>query len=155
MNTVVNSTAVVATLLGAFECWQAVRPEPAPAAIVVSLKGRDQALIQLLKGARKSVYLRSEGLTIVPVGNELAQAIQRKAIVSVDLPLDAGLNPEGSKLPRLLMEMGAIVTFRSAPPENHRGTYVVVDGTRFLYSAAGLRLSPPGALVSYVVGSLH
>lgn len=144
-----------ATLLGAITTWQAVRSEPAPAELVVSHAGRDQAVIQLLQGAQKSVYLRTEGLALVPVGNELAQAVQRNAAVSVDLPLDAGLSPGGSRLPRMLMDLGANVTFRSDPSENYCGTYVVVDGTRFLYSATPLGLSTPGALVSYVAGPVR
>ena len=140
------------TLIGGIASWQAAQPEPAPAALVVSHAGRDQALIQLLQGARKSVYLRTESLELVPAGNELAQAVQRRAVVSVDLPLDAGLSPGASRLPRVLMDLGAIVTFRSDPSGNYRGTYVVVDGTHFLYSAAPLGLSPPGAFVSYVAG---
>jgi hypothetical protein len=143
---------LAATLLGGIVSWKAVRLQPAAVALIVSHTGRDQALIQLLQGARKSVYLRTEGLSLVPAGNELAQAVQRKAVVTVELPLDAGLSSGGSRLPRMLMDLGAIVTFRSDPSGNYRGTYVVVDGTRFLYSAAPLGLSPPGALVSYVAG---
>lgn len=143
---------LVATVLGCFASWKAVRPQLPPATLVVSHAGRDQALLLLIQGARKTVYVRTEGLALVPAGNELAQAIQRKALVTVELPLGAGLSPEGSNLPRMLMGLGAIVTFRSDPSGNYRGTYVVVDGNRFLYSAAPLELSPPGALVSYVAG---
>ena len=155
MNLGLGMGILTAALLGGIASWQAVQLEQPPAALVVSHAGRDQALIQLLQGARKSVYLRTEGLTLVPVGNELAQAVQRKASVTVDLPLDAGLSPGESRLPRMLMDLGAIVTFRSDPSGNHRGTYVVVDSTRFLYSAAPLGLSPPGALVSYVAGPVR
>jgi len=155
MNLGLGIGILAATLLGGIASWKAARPEPAPAALVVSHAGRDQALIQLLQGARKSVYLRTESLALVPVGNELAQAVQRNAAVSVDLPLDAGLSPRGSRLPRILMDLGAIVTFQSDPSGNYRGTYVVVDGSRFLYSAAPLGLSPPGALVSYVTGPVR
>jgi hypothetical protein len=143
---------LAATLIAGIAAWVADRPQPVPAALVVSHTGRDQALILLIQGARKSVYLRTKGLGLVPAGNELAQAIQRKAAVTVELPLDAGLSPGGSTLPRMLMDLGAVVTFRSDPSGNYRGTYVVVDGNRFLYSAAPLELSPPGALVSYVAG---
>jgi hypothetical protein len=146
---------LAATLLGGIASWQAVRPEPALASLVVSHAGRDQALIQLLQRARKSVYLRTEDLTLVPAGNELAQAIQRKVSVTVELPLDAGLSPVGSRLPRLLMGLGAVVSFRSDPAWNYRGTYLEIDGARFLYSASPLILNPPGALVSYVAGPIH
>jgi hypothetical protein len=50
------------------------------------------------------------------------------------------------------MDLGEVVTFKSDPALNYRGSYVVVDGHRFLYSAAPLGFSPPRALVSYVVG---
>ena len=91
-------------------------------------------------------------MTLTPVGNELAQAIQRKVPVTVELPLASGMNPVESRLPRLLMDLGAMVTFKSDPASNYRGSYVVVDGHQILYSAAPLGYSPPGALVSYVVG---
>ena len=98
--------------------------------------GRDQGLIQLLQGARKSIYLRTEGLTLVPAGNELAQAAQRQAAVTIELPLDTGFSSGGSRLPRMLMELGAVVSFRSDPAWNYRGTYLEIDGERFLYSAS-------------------
>jgi hypothetical protein len=146
---------LVATLLGGIASWQAARPQAAPAALVVSHAGRDQALIHLLQGARKSVYLRTEGLELVPAGNELAQAVQRNAAVKLELPLNAGLSPEGSQLPRMLMEVGAVVTFRSDQACNYRGTYLEIDGERFLYSASPLIVNSPGALVSYVAGPMH
>jgi hypothetical protein len=110
---------------------------------------------RLIQGARKSVYLRTEGLTLVPAANELAQAFQRKASVIVELPLDSGMSGEGSRIPRILMDLGAVVTFRRELSGNYRGTYVVVDGNCFLYSTAPLGLSQPGALVSYVAGSVR
>jgi hypothetical protein len=146
---------LVATLVGGIASWRALWPEPAPAALVISHAGRDQALVQLLQEARKSVYLRTEGLTLVPAGNELAQAVQRRAVVTVELPLVAGLGLEDSRLPRMLMELGAVVTFRSDPACNYRGTYLEIDGERFLYSASPLALNPPGALVSYVAGPIR
>ena len=145
---------LAATLIGGIASWQAIRPHSAPVGLVVSHTGRDQALIQFLQGARKSVYLRTEGLTLVPAGNELAQAVQRKATVTIELPLDAGLRSGGSQLPRLLMELGAVVTFRSDSACNYRGTYLEIDRERFLYSSSPLTLNPPGAQVSYVTGPI-
>jgi hypothetical protein len=122
--------------------------------LVVSQAGRDQAMLRLIREARTSVYLRTERLTLVPASNELVLAIQRKASVTVDLPLGPGCDAEGARLPRLLMEQGAVVTFRSDPGANDRGTFLVVDGNQFLYSATPLTLSMPGAQVSYVIGKL-
>ena len=84
---------LAATVHGGIASWNAVRPQAAPVALVVSHAGRGQALAQLLQGARNSVYLRTEFLALVPAGNELAQAIQRKAFVAVELPLEPGLSP--------------------------------------------------------------
>jgi hypothetical protein len=122
--------------------------------LIVSQAGRDQAILRLIHEARISVYLRTERLTLVPAGNELVQAIQRKASVTVDLPVESGCDAEAARLPGLLMEQGAVVSFRGDPVASNRGTFLVVDGTRFLYSAMPLALSMPGAQVSYVIGPL-
>ena len=58
-------------------------------------------------------------------------------------------------MPRILMDLGAVVAFKSDPAGNYRGTLLVVDDHQFLYSASPLTLSAPGALVSYVVGSVE
>jgi len=145
---------LAATVLGGLASWKTVRPLAAAAALVVSHAGRDQALIQVLQGARRSVYLRTEGLSLIPAGNEIAQAVQRKVAVTVELPMDAALSPGGSQLPQLLMALGAVVVFRSDPAGNYRGTYLEIDGDRFLYSASPLGLNPPGAMVSYVSGPI-
>ena len=145
--------AVLSLGAGSLTTWNAIKRGPSQAQAIVSQTGRDQALIRMLQGAKKSVYLRTEALALVPAGNELAQACQRSVAVTVELPLASGLIGEESRLPRILMDLGAVVTFKSDAVVNYRGTYVVVDGTRFLYSAAPLGLSPPGALVSYVAGA--
>jgi hypothetical protein len=137
---------------GGLTTWNTIKHTQTPAQTIVSQAGRDQVLIRMLQGAKKSVYLRTEALALVPAGNELAQACQRSVVVTVELPLASGLIGEESRLPRILMDLGAVVIFKSDAVANYRGTYVVVDGTRFLYSAAPLGLSPPGALVSYVAG---
>ena len=150
-------TALGAVLsLGAcgFTFWNAIRGRWSPAKTIVSDAGRDQAVIRMIQGARRGVYLRTESLALVPVGNELAQALQRKASVTMDLPLDAGLNSATSQLFRILMDLGAVVAFKSDAAGNYRGTFLVVDDREFLYSASPLTLSPPGAKVSYVVGPI-
>lgn len=133
--------------------WQGylVRPQQA-VALTVSQTGRDQAILGLIQQARTSVYLRTESLTLVPAGNELVQALQRNVAVTVDLPLKAGFNAENSRLPRLLMAQGAVVTFRGDPALDDRGTFLIMDGGRFLYSGSPLTLSVPGARVAYVAG---
>ena len=157
MNLRQSLTAVgVALSLGAgdFTSCDAIRGRWSPTRTVLSQAGRDQAVIQMLQGARRSVYLRTEALTLVPAGNELAQALQRTVSVSMELPLDASLNGAGSQLPRILMELGAVVAFKSDSTGNYRGALLVVDDRQFLYSALPLTLSPPGAMVSYVVGPI-
>jgi hypothetical protein len=92
---------------------------------------------------------------LVPAGNELAQALQRKVTVNMELPLDASLNAAESQLPRILMDLGAMVAFKSDAAGNYHGTLLVVDEQQFLYSASPLTLSAPGAMVSYVVGPIE
>jgi hypothetical protein len=158
MNLRHSLTAVGAALslgAGGFTFCDAMRGRWCPTRTVVSQAGRDQALIRMLQDARKSVCLRTEALALVPAGNELAQALQRKVTVTMELPLDASLNAAGSRLPRILMDLGAVVAFKSDATGNYRGTLLIVDDRQFLYSASPLTLSPPGALVSYVAGPVE
>jgi hypothetical protein len=155
MNLVRVGEYLAVGVLGGLGSWFAGRPRPVPVVVVMSHAGRDQAVTTLLQGARNNVHLRTEGLNLVPAVDELAQAIQRKVAVTVEMPLDVGLSVEGSRLPRMLMSLGAVVSFRSDPAGNYRGTYLEIDGKRFLYSASPLTLNLPGALVSYVVGPIQ
>jgi len=132
-----------------------VRGRRREARTVISQAGRDQAVIRLLQGARRCVYLRTEALALVPVGNELVQALQRQVSVTMELPLDAGLNSGRSQLPQILMDMGAVVEFRSDLVGNYRGTLLVVDEREFLYSATPLTFSIPGTMVSFVAGPIE
>ena len=158
MNLGHSVTAVGAMLslgVGGFTFCHSMRGRRSPIRTIVSQAGRDQALIRMLQGAQRSVYLRTEALALVPAGNELAQALQRKVTVNMELPIDASLNAADSQLPRILMDLGAVVAFKSDTVGNYRGTLLVVDEARFLYSASPLTLSPPGAMVSYVSGPVE
>jgi hypothetical protein len=73
----------------------------------------------------------------------------------MELPLDASLNGAGSHLPGILMDLGAVVAYKSDATERYRGTLLVVDDRQFLYSASPLTLSAPGAMVSYVMGPIE
>jgi len=119
-----NSLTAVGTALslgaGGLTFCHSMRERRAPARTVVSQAGRDQAVILMLLGTRRNVYLRTEALALVPVGNELAQALQRKVSVNIELPLDASLNAGGSQLPRILMDLGAVVAFKSDASGNYR-----------------------------------
>ena len=150
----VTGGALLSLGAGGISTWSAYRSAQVQARAQVSQAGRDHAMIRMLQGARTSVYLRTESLTLTPVGNELAQAVQRKVPVTVELPLASGMSQVDSRLPRLLMDLGAVVTFKSDSALNYRGSYVVVDGHQFLYSATPLGFSPTGALVSYVAGEV-
>ena len=154
-NSITAVGAVLSLGAGSFTFCTAMRGLRSPARIVISQVGRDLAVIRMLQGAQKSVYLRTESLTLVPAGNELAQALQRKISVSVELPLGASLNGSGSQLPRILMDLGAVVAFKSDATGNYRGTLMVVDDRQFMYSASPLTLSAPGAMVSYVKGPVE
>ena len=154
-HSLVGVGALLSLGAGSVTFCNAVRGRWSPARIVVSQAGRDQAVIRMLQGAMKSVYLRTETLALVPVGNELAQALQRKVAVNVELPLNASLNAADSQLARILMNLGAVVEFKSDAAGNYRGTMLVVDDRQFLYSASPITLSAPGAMVSYVQGPVE
>lgn len=141
---------VAAAGLGGLGSLAVVSQRQVQAPIVLSQAGRDQALIWMLKGARRTIYLRSKGLALVPVGNELAQALQRGTTVVVELPLCSATSCLDSRLATMIMELGAVVTFRDDAARQDQGTLLVIDGTRFLYSASPLILSSPGSEVSYV-----
>lgn len=96
--------------------------------------------------------MKVESLTLVPVGNELAQALQRKVSVNLELPLGAATDLEVSRIARLLMDLGAQVSFRGGSTERFRGALVVVDGDRFLYSAGPLERVAPDSEVAFVTG---
>jgi hypothetical protein len=121
---------------------------------MVSQAGRDQALLRLICGARKTIYLRTERLTLVPAGNELAQAVQRGVAVNLELPLEAGGTMGDARLARLLMGLGAVVAFKGDATGSIRGAYLETDGEAFLYSAAPVTIGLPGACVSFVSGPL-
>ena len=123
--------------------------------IHISQAGRDKALLRLVQGARRTVYLRTERLSLVPAGNELAQAVQRGVAVNLELPLEAGSNADDARLPQLLMDLGAVVAFKGDASRSIRGAYLEVDGEVFLYSAAPAAVCLPGASVSFVSGPLN
>ena len=140
---------VALEMVGVLGC----RPSPWGAGgsqILVGQAGRDQALLRLIHGARRSIYLQTEQLTLVPVANELAQAVQRGVAVNLDLPLEVGSG--NSRLLRVLMQLGAVVAFKEDATGSIRGAYLEVDGQTFLYSAAPVTINVPGACVSFVTG---
>ncbi len=119
-----------------------------------SMAGRDRAVVLALQGTRRSIYVRTERLSLVPVANELAQGLQRGVSVTVDLPLEAGWDRETSQVCRVLMGLGAVVTFREGATVTCRGAYLEMDGERFIYSATGLVPCPRCRAASYVLGPL-
>jgi hypothetical protein len=140
-------------MFGGFTTWRASRENRvAPAELHQS--GRDQALIDFIKCAKKSVLVRTDSLTLVPVGNELGLAQQRGVPVTMDFPVEAGEVGRDTRLVRVLIELGATASFKSDSTWNYSGAYVVVDGSRYFYSASPLDQCPKGARVSFVVGPL-
>lgn len=131
------------------------RRSPGSAQILISKAGRDQALLRLIQGAKRTVYLQTERLSLVPAGNELAQAVQRGVTVNLELPLEAGSNADDARLPQMLMDLGAVVAFKGDATRSIRGAYLEVDEEAFLYSAAPAAICLPGACVSFVSGPIR
>lgn len=126
----------------------------APPAVAFSQEGRDAALIGLMHDAKRTLYLRTADLTMVPLVNELGQLQQGGVQVTVDLPLSVGQDKRGAALCDYLMKTGAVVQFGASSSFSYEGTYALADGSRFLYSASPLSYAPPGAPRSFVRGSL-
>lgn len=150
---IASGSAVGSLMFGGFTTWRASRENRvAPAELHQS--GRDQALIDFIKCAKKSVLVRTDSLTLVPVGNELGLAQQRGVPVTMDFPVEAGEVGRDTRLVQVLIELGATASFKTDSTWNYSGAYVVVDGTRYFYSASPLDQCPKGARVSFVVGPL-
>lgn len=130
------------------------KPLPVPPATAFSAEGRDAALVNLVHQAKRTIYVRTADLNLTPLVNELGQLQQGGVQVTVDLPMDAGREKHGAALSEYLMQTGAVVQFGSSSPFSYEGAYVLVDGSRFLYSASPLAFAPPGAPRSFVVGTL-
>jgi phosphatidylserine/phosphatidylglycerophosphate/cardiolipin synthase-like enzyme len=138
------AAALVSLGGGGYTAWAALQAGRDRGAVLVSHSGRDQALVRLIQGARRSICVRTECLTLTPIGNELAQAFQRGVSVRIELPLQAGTSAAESRLPRILMELGAQVSFRSDPAWNYRGAYLELDGRTFFYPILGKPPALPG-----------
>jgi phosphatidylserine/phosphatidylglycerophosphate/cardiolipin synthase-like enzyme len=121
-----------------------------------SRTGRDRALVVLLHEAKKTIFIRTEALDVLAVGNELGLAQQRGVQVRIEMPLsDAQTSRENQVIGQHLLDLGSIVSWSSEPISSFEGTYVLVDDSKFLYSASSIRLAVPGAPRSYVVGQVR
>lgn len=143
----------ISTILGAggvlaMGRWQG---PPAPAvASYYSQSGRDAALMALIKSANKTVYVRSASLDCAPIANELLQKQQNGVAVHLELPLRGSTNTE--VVINALAQKGGTFELSGEPVLAYEGTYVLVDGHEWLYSAAPLSYGAPGAPRSYVRG---
>jgi len=122
---------------------------------VLSQSGRDMALVQAIRDAKKSIFVRTQGFALVPVANELLQAQQRGVAVRLELPPPPRDISEG-RLVEILADHGAIFQFGPGPIQSFEGTLVVIDdhetSQQWLYSAAPLTYVVPGTARSYVRG---
>jgi len=142
--------AALSVGVGAFSTWRTTH-KAAGIPVVVSQRGRDQEVFRLVKSAKRTITVRTENLSMVPLANELAQAQQRGVKVAVYLPLEDGLRD--GRLGAALMGVGALVQWKEDPSSgSYKGAYIEVDQERFLYSATPLAPVWPGANVGYVSG---
>lgn len=140
--------------LGTMALLKGGHAAPAVHPPVYSRAGRDKALLNLIEGAERTIYIRTERLNLVAVTNALLQRIQdkqRRVTVRVELPM--GYSSD-LRLVQVLLDTGATVELSSEPGPAYQGTYLLVDGHRFLYSAAALDLAPPGTPRAYVESEL-
>lgn len=150
---IASGSAIGSLLFGGVSTWRVTHENrTVPAQLYQA--GRDQALIEFIRSAKKSVVVRTDSLTLVPVGNELGLVQQKGVPVSMEFPVEAGDIGRDTRLVQVLMELGATASFKSDSTWNYKGAYVVVDGLRYFYSASPLDQCPKGARVSFVVGPL-
>lgn len=148
--------AVLSVALGGVSSMKKQRsPERSPEPIpwVISQRGRDREVFRLIQSAKRTITIRTESLRMVPLVNELCQAQQNGKQVSVFLPLEDG--QADARLGNSLIGLGAVVQWKEdLTASNYLGAYVEVDGERFLYSAAPLTPTTPGANIGYVSGAI-
>ena len=84
----VAAIAVVASaILFEPQAWGAVTAGECQSEVFFSQTGRDRAFTQGVKEARRSIYLRTSSLLLVPFTNEIGQAAQRGIKVHVEMPM--------------------------------------------------------------------
>lgn len=129
-------------------------PAPRPQA-VLSQSGRDMALVQAIRDAKKSIFVRTKELSLVPMANELLQAQQNGVAVRLELPPPPRSLNEG-KIVELLAIAGAIFQCGPGPIDSFEGTLVVIDqnapSEQWFYSASPLTYVVPGTARSFVQG---
>jgi hypothetical protein len=119
-----------------------------------SQSGRDAAVIELIRSAKKSILVRTSALECVPIANELGQESQKKIAVHIEMPLNGSRTSE-QLINILVCQCGATMELSSLPNSAYEGTYVLVDGREMLYSASPLTYAAPGEPRSFVRGTKH
>lgn len=128
------------------------RPGKEPDALF-SQTGRDRAFMQAVRAAKKSIYVRTSTLLLVPFTNELGQAAQNGVKVHIEMPMQsAAASQNETKCISFLATAGAWVEVGSRPASAYEGAYMLVDDAVFYYSAGSLSYSEPGIPHSYVRG---
>ena len=143
--------AVVLWTIG-LKAWAGGNPGQSEPAVLFSQAGRDRAFTQGVLAARKSLYLRTASLALVPFTNELGQAAQRGVHVHVEIPMQAAQGQNASSCITFLAQVGAWLEIGNRPASAYEGCYLLIDDRVFYYSAGSLEYSEPGVPHSYVRG---
>ena len=146
--------AVVVGLAFGPQAWASVAvPEKDEPAVLFSQTGRDRAFLDAVQHARKSIYLRTGSLALVPFVNELGQAAQRGVSLHVEMPMIAATeNTNAKRSVDFLAQVGAWLEIGNRPAGAYEGAYLLIDDRVFYYSAAALEYSVKGIPHSYVRG---
>lgn len=118
-----------------------------------SRAGRDAALVEMLRGARRTIYVRTQQFNLVPIGNELAQAQQNHVQVRLEMPASEVHEKTAAELADILVGLGCVVEMATESHAAYEGTYVLVDDRTWLYSASPLVYTAPGNPRSYSKGT--
>jgi phosphatidylserine/phosphatidylglycerophosphate/cardiolipin synthase-like enzyme len=122
-------------------------------AVLFSQTGRDRAFLEAVLHSRRSIYLRTGTLALVPFTNELGQAAQRGVAVHIEMPMQAAAGSKNAKAcVDFLANAGAWLEIGNRPTAAYEGAYLLVDDRVFYYSAAALEYSEQGIPHSYVRG---
>ena len=121
---------------------------PTASGCVYNETGRDSELLKMIKGAKKTIFLKTGRLDVAPIWDALAAAGMRGVGVELFCP-----NVMGAQRDRIVQLASAHGTVMLDPrPEwTWSGTVLFVDGD-VMYSASDLSYAMPGVQRSYVRG---
>jgi len=126
-----------------------LRPKPG---IQIVPFGRDAAVIQEIKKAKKSVLIRTDRFELCEIATEI---VNLKGVeITVEIPREAAMRPREDAMRDTTSKFGVSWKVGEEPTEAYKGTLIVIDDDLVISSASGLSYAPANSKRPYVVGRL-